>query len=177
MSYLDIHIQRHISMSLNNLFSYPWRVLVRRTFCCVEQAVSDSNCCLPGCDATVCLDPDYAASQPRRPQDNIHLYENLKLCITSWGLRFSQQCGRLLNSCMWCCIVGYMFTDVSKVGGEFFFSDCLTPEAGHAVITQNFKNHLIQWHSVTCHNTQVLILPCRLFSEVKERCFIILDVQ
>lgn len=177
MSYLDIHIQWHISMSLNNLSSYLWPVMVQHMFYYVEQAISDSYSSLPGCDATVCLGPEYMVSQPRRPQYNLHLCENLKLCIiTLWDLRFSQQCGWLLNSGMWCCIVGYVFTDVLKVSGVLFFSDCWTLEAEHAMIPQNFKNHLIQWHTVTCQNTQVLILPCRLFSKMKEYCFVFWDV-
>lgn len=182
MSYLDVHIQWHISMSLNNLSGYLWRVMygstyvmVPRMFYCVEQAVSDPYCSLPGCDATVCSGPDYTVPQPRGPQDNLHLCENLKLCITLWDLRFSQQCGWLLNSRMWCCVAGCVFTDILKVGGSFFFSDCWI-EAKHAMIPQNLKNHLIQWHSFTCQNTQVLTLPCRLFSEVKEYCFRFWDV-
>jgi hypothetical protein len=148
MSYLDIHIQWHISMSLNNLSSYLWRVMVQHMFYHVGQAISDSCCSLPGCDATVCLGPDYTVSQPRRSQDNLHLYENLKLRITSWDLRFSQQCSWVLNSGMWCCIVGYVFTDVLKVSGVFF-PDCWTLEAERAMIPQNFKKHLVQWQQ--CH--------------------------
>lgn len=150
MSYLDIHIQWHISTSLNNLSSYLWRVTVQHMFYCAEQTVSDSSCSLPGCDATVCSGPDYTVSQLRGPQDNLHLCENLKLCITLWDLRFSQHCGWLLNSGMWCRVIGYVFTDILRVGGAFFFSGCWTLEAEHALIPQNFKNHLIQWHSFTC---------------------------
>jgi hypothetical protein len=163
MSYLDIHIQWHISTSLSNLCSYLWRVMVQRMFYCVEQAISDSYCRLPGCDATVRLGPDYMVSQPRGPQDNIHLYDSLKLCITLWDLRFSQQCGLLLNSgTRWCYRWVCVYWRFEGWWCVLLFRLLNMPRSLKTSRT-TYSND-----TVSCQNTQVLILPCQLFGEVKE---------
>jgi hypothetical protein len=72
--------------------------MVQQMFYCVELAVSVSYCGLPGCDTTVCSGPHYTVSQPGRPQDNLHVYENLKLCVTA---RFEVLTAVWLTSKFW----------------------------------------------------------------------------